>query len=134
MVMICNMDELIAFLVNNNLLTPVTPNDPGLIFRVITFVEEVKLMHVHKSRVYATYSEGLDAFLVKMTFDPCDPKWLQMNFKDHNILEREKFMHMHKSRINVKNFVLLDASLVKMTFLTPVTHPDLWPHHCFWRE
>ena len=25
-------------------------------------------MHVHKSRVDAKYSEGLDAFLVKMTF------------------------------------------------------------------
>ena len=46
----------------NDLLTPVTPNEPGLIFRTITFVEVVKLMHVRKSCVNATYSEGLDAF------------------------------------------------------------------------
>ena len=52
----------------NDLLTPVTPSDPALIFNVITFVEGVKLIHMHKSRVNATYSVGLDAFLVKMTF------------------------------------------------------------------
>ena len=52
----------------NDLLTPVTPNDPGRIFRTITFVEGLKLMHVRKFRVNDTYSEGLDAFLVKMTF------------------------------------------------------------------
>ena len=37
-------------------------------FLTITFVEGVKLMHMHKSRVNAMYSVGLDAFLVKMTF------------------------------------------------------------------
>ena len=31
-------------------------------------------MHVPKSRVNATYSEGLDAFLVKMTFWPLWPQ------------------------------------------------------------
>ena len=31
-------------------------------------------MHVHKSRINATYSEGLDAFLVKMTFWPLWPQ------------------------------------------------------------
>ena len=52
----------------NDLLTPVTPNDPWWIFRTITFVEGVKLMHMHKSRINAKYFVGLDAFLVKMTF------------------------------------------------------------------
>ena len=74
MVMLCNTDELSIFS-ENDFLTPVTPNDPGLIFRTITFVEGVKIMHVHKSRVNATYSEELDAFLVKMTFWP---QWPQM--------------------------------------------------------
>ena len=63
----------------NDLLTPVTPNDPGLIFRTITFVEGVKLIHVRKWCVNATYSEGLDAFLVKMTFWPL---WPQMTPDD----------------------------------------------------
>ena len=31
-------------------------------------------MHVHNSSVNATYSEGLDAFLVKMTFWPLWPQ------------------------------------------------------------
>ena len=48
MVMLCNMDELRHFS-ENDLLTPVTQNDPGLIFKVITFVEGVKLMHIHCS-------------------------------------------------------------------------------------
>ena len=52
----------------NDLLTPVTPNDPGQIFNVITFVEGVKLIHMHESCINATHSVGLDAFLVKMTF------------------------------------------------------------------
>ena len=39
-----------------------TPNDPGLIFRTINFVEGVKVLHMHKSHVDATYSVGLDAF------------------------------------------------------------------------
>ena len=39
-----------------------TPNDPGQIFRTITLVEGVKLLHMHKSRVNAMLSEGLDAF------------------------------------------------------------------------
>ena len=64
----------------NDLLTPVTPNDPGWIFRTIIFVEGIKFMHVRKLRVNATYSEGLDAFWWKWTFDPRDPKWPQMNF------------------------------------------------------
>ena len=41
---------------------------PDEFFRTITFVEGVKLMHMHKSRIDAKYSVGLDAFLVKMTF------------------------------------------------------------------
>ena len=56
------------FWCENDFLTPVTPNDPELFFKTITFVEGVKLMHMHKSGVNATYSVGLDAFLVKMTF------------------------------------------------------------------
>ena len=35
-----------------------------MIFRTITFVEVVKLMRIHRSRVSAMYSVGLDAFLV----------------------------------------------------------------------
>ena len=57
-----------SFFSENDLLTPVTPNYPGQIFNVITFVEGVKLMHMHESCISATYSVGLDAFLVKMTF------------------------------------------------------------------
>ena len=60
--------RVIANFSENELLTPVTPNDPGRFFRTITFVEGVKLMHMHKSRINAMYSEGLDAFLVKMNF------------------------------------------------------------------
>ena len=41
---------------------------PDIFFNVITFVEGVKLIHMHESRINATYSVGLDAFLVKMTF------------------------------------------------------------------
>ena len=52
----------------NDLLTPVTPNVPGWIFMTITFVEGIKLMHMHKSRVHTTYFVGLHAVLVKMTF------------------------------------------------------------------
>ena len=58
----------------NALLNPVTPNDPGYFFNVITFVEGVKLMHMHESRINATHSVGLDAFLVKMTFWPLWPQ------------------------------------------------------------
>ena len=43
-----------------------TPDD---IFRTITFVEGVKLMHMYKSHFNAMYSVGLDTFLVKMDFD-----------------------------------------------------------------
>ena len=50
------------------------PNDPGQFFNVITFVEGVKLMHMHESRINATHSVGLDAFLVKMTFWPLWPQ------------------------------------------------------------
>ena len=42
-----------AFFGENDLLTPVTPNDPGWIFNVITLVEGVKLMHMRKSCVHA---------------------------------------------------------------------------------
>ena len=49
-------------------------------FRTIPFVEGIKLVHVHKLRVNATYSEGLDAFLVKVTFWPRDLKWPCMIF------------------------------------------------------
>ena len=63
-----------SILSENDLLTPVTPNDPGQFFDVITFVEGVKLMHMHESRINATHSVGLDAFLVKMTFWPLWPQ------------------------------------------------------------
>ena len=46
----------------NDLLTPVTPNDPRQFFNVITFVEGVKVMHMHESCINATHSVGLDAF------------------------------------------------------------------------
>ena len=39
-----------VFYNKNNLLTPVTPNGPD---RTITFVQGVKLMHMHKSSVNA---------------------------------------------------------------------------------
>ena len=52
----------------NYLLTPVTPNEPGQFLNVIAFVEGVKLMHMHESRINATHTVGLDAFLVKITF------------------------------------------------------------------
>ena len=65
MVILLNMNELEHFN-ENDILTHVTPNDPGRIFRTITFVEGVKLMHMHESP--EAYSVGLDAFLVKMTF------------------------------------------------------------------
>ena len=69
-------EGLDAFFGENDLLTPVTPNDPWWIFRTITFVEEVKFMHMHKSRINAKYFEGLDAFLVKITFlTPMTPSW-----------------------------------------------------------
>ena len=46
-----------------------------MIFRTITFVEVVKLMRIHRSRVSATYSVGLDAFLV-IFFNPnSDQVW-----------------------------------------------------------
>ena len=61
----------------NDLLTPVTPNDPGWSLNVITFIEGVKLIHMNKLRVNATYFVGLDIFLVvKMTFlTPVTPSW-----------------------------------------------------------
>ena len=50
-----------------------TPNDPGLIFHLITFVEGVKLLHIHKLHVNATYSEGRDAFFGENNhIDPTD--------------------------------------------------------------
>ena len=67
MVMLCNIDKL-KHLSENDLLTPVTPNDPTQFSRPITFVEGVKLMQMNKSRVNAMHSVGLGAFLVKMTF------------------------------------------------------------------
>ena len=57
-----------SILSENDLYTPVTQNDPVWFFNVITFVEGVKVLHMHKSRVNAMHSIGLDAFLVKMTF------------------------------------------------------------------
>ena len=50
-VMLCNVDPMSYNIFSeNDLLTPVIPNDPGLIFKVINFVEGVKLMHIHESR------------------------------------------------------------------------------------
>ena len=69
-------------------------------------------------------------FWWKWPFDPCDlcdPGWI---FNVITYVEGVKVMHMHKSRVNATQSVGLDAFLVKMTFLTPVTHQDLWPHHC----
>ena len=34
----------------NDLFTPVTPNDPGWIFRPITFVEGIQLINMQESR------------------------------------------------------------------------------------
>ena len=51
--MLCKSEGLDAFFGENDLLTPVTPNDPGHFFRTITFVEGVKLLHMYKSRVNA---------------------------------------------------------------------------------
>ena len=53
---------------------PSDPKWPRTIFNVITFEEGVKLMHMHESRINATHSVGLDAFLVKMTFWPLWPQ------------------------------------------------------------
>ena len=58
MVMLCNMDELRHFS-ENDLLTPVNPNDPEWIFKVITFVEGVKLINMYKSYIHAMYIDEL---------------------------------------------------------------------------
>ena len=51
-----------------------TPSDPGWIFNVITFVEGVKVMHMHKSRVkcYA-FCRTWCLFGENDLFDPSDP-------------------------------------------------------------
>ena len=67
----------------NDLLTPVTPNDPWWIFRTITFVEGVKLMHMHKSRINAKYFVGLDAFWWKWPFWP---QWPHPDLWPHHCL------------------------------------------------
>ena len=36
------------------ILTPVTPNDPRWNFEIVTFVEGLKLYHIHKSHDHAT--------------------------------------------------------------------------------
>ena len=73
MVILYKIDELQHFS-ENDLLTPVTPYDPGQFFNVITFVEGVKLMHMHESCISATRSGGLDAFFGENDFfDPSDP-------------------------------------------------------------
>ena len=66
-------------------MTPVTPNDPRQFFNVIAFVEGVKLMHIHESRINATRSVGLDAFLVKITFWPLWPQVTPDEFLKGNI-------------------------------------------------
>ena len=50
-----------------------------MLFRTISFVEGIKVLHMHTSHVNDTYSVGLDAFWWKLPVDPCDPKWTRMN-------------------------------------------------------
>ena len=52
MVILCNMDEFYHFS-ENDLLTPVTPNDPRLKLDPITLVEGRKVMHMNVSHGHA---------------------------------------------------------------------------------
>ena len=60
--------RVIAFLVKMTFRPQWAQITPDNFFRIITFVEGVKLLHLHNSRVSATKSEGLDAFSVEITF------------------------------------------------------------------
>ena len=62
---LCNKEKIMHFLWKLTF-APCDLKWPKSKFQPTTFVEEVKLMHMHKSRVYATV--GVDAFLTKMTF------------------------------------------------------------------
>ena len=61
------MDELEHFS-ENDLLTPVTPNDPRLTFDPITWVEGLKLINMYESYSHAMQHGWVIAILVKMTF------------------------------------------------------------------
>ena len=52
--MLRNMDEIYITFSRNNLLTPVTPNDLWLKFKIVTFVAGLQVYHVHKSHDHAT--------------------------------------------------------------------------------
>ena len=52
MVMMCYMVNYSIYR-ENDLLTPVTPNDPRLTFDPITYVEGLKLMHIYESYGHA---------------------------------------------------------------------------------
>ena len=69
MVMQCNMESHSIFS-ENEFLVPVTQNDLGWFsfLKQIIVVKGVELMHMHKVRINASYSEGLGASLGKMTF------------------------------------------------------------------
>ena len=61
----------------NELLTPVTLNDPKSRFESISFVKGLKLVNIPESRDPAMLHVGEVAFSVKARFfdifDPCDP-------------------------------------------------------------
>ena len=69
MVMLCNMAEL-KYFSENDLLSPVTPNNPRLTFDPINTQEGLKLINLCKSYGHAMVHEQVIAFLVKMTFWP----------------------------------------------------------------
>ena len=56
------------FFDSDDLLTPVTPNDPGWIFRPITFVEGIVGYHVYECCEHTMKPGGLDAFWRKYWF------------------------------------------------------------------
>ena len=69
----------------NELLTPVTQNDPRLTFNLIALVEGLKLMHMYETDGHAIQHGCVKVYLVKITFWPSDPKWPQIDIRAHNI-------------------------------------------------
>ena len=118
----------------NDLLTPVTPNDPGWIFNVITFVEGVKLMHMHKSCVNATYSVWVETFL---DFEKYDTLWPLtplggVVWQGHHWLFWS-FDYCLQDDIVSFYFVAIFIFFMWMTFFSfwpQWPHRDLEPHHC----
>ena len=69
MVMQCNMEaRSYSIFGENDLLTPVIPNDPRLTFDPIIQIKGIKLMYMHESYGHAMQYGGVIAFLMKMTF------------------------------------------------------------------